>query len=102
MTHEEIKKKLKTKEPLRIVVMGTSVFSGQDNCYESTFKPLLQRNLNSLFKDFLKVEIQNFAQNGDGESQLAQLACLGERVDLNKVDIVINYWDMIGQTYETR
>lgn len=87
--------KLKRKEKLRVATFGTSVMAGQDNCYNSTFAPVFQRTLSKVTG--LEVEIFNLAQNGDGDAMVQQLICSDAMLDLESIDMIVAFWDMMPQ-----
>lgn len=88
--------KIKRKEKLRVATFGTSVMAGQDNCYNSTFTPTFQRALSQVTG--LEVEVFNLAQNGDGDAMSPQLICSDAMLDLDTIDMIVAYWDMIPQS----
>ena len=76
--------------------MGTSVFAGQDNCYPRAYPPMLERALNELLRPLgIFTEVRNGAHNGDGAEQEAQLACTHAIFNLDQVDYVHQFWDMM-------
>lgn len=93
-----LKHKIKHKENITVGIMGTSVFSGMDNCYASTYGPTVERALNRLMKPLgVHVNVRNAASNGDGMATAPQLACSDSIFNLEEIDMMHMFWDMIPQ-----
>ncbi|KAH9259776.1 hypothetical protein BASA81_002198 [Batrachochytrium salamandrivorans] len=75
--------------------MGTSVMSGQDNCYDVTLAPLLARKLQTILG--LEVEVRNQGQNGDSPDQTMQLLCAQSTLGVNDVDFLHVWYPMMPQ-----
>eukprot|EP00854_Cymbomonas_tetramitiformis_P016871 gene16871-20043_t len=61
-----------------VAVLGTSVISGQDNCFETAYPPMLARAFEPFFKAM--------GQNGDGPNKIDEIMCakdiVGDDVDI--------------------
>lgn len=68
---------LSSSSKLVVGTMGTSVLSGQDNCYTYTYSPLLERSLSHILAAWpMKVEVRGMGQNGDnGPNMDNQMLC---------------------------
>lgn len=93
-------RKLVYKETFVIAVYGSSVMSGQDNCWYNTYPMQLQRMLNKVFSIFNSPEItatvKPGGQNGDGAAIYPQIKCAQEIFEDFDV-LQTGYW-MIPKT----
>ncbi|KAH9252198.1 hypothetical protein BASA81_009790 [Batrachochytrium salamandrivorans] len=85
---------------LVVAALGTSVLSGQDNCLETTYGPLLQRQLEHLMAPWqTKVQVRNLGQNGDGPTYQSQMLCGADIIGNDgEVDFVHLWYAMINPT----
>ncbi|KAK3259483.1 hypothetical protein CYMTET_31521 [Cymbomonas tetramitiformis] len=89
-------RKIVHQRPFALGVLGTSVLSGQDNCYALSYAPTWNRTLRPLL-DIVGVpfDVHGSGQNGNGPSMGNTLTCAKEV--LGDVDIVHTGWWMVGQ-----
>lgn len=87
-------RKLVYKEPFRIGVLGTSVLSGKDNCYDTTYAPGVERDLKILVNGVIDIEVRNSAQNGDGPAMYSSMVCADALFKLDELDSMHMYWNM--------
>lgn len=83
------------KQTFTIAILGSSVMSGMDNCWDLSYPPLLQRTYDKIFSVFnnedIRVEVKPAGQNGDGAGTHAQMNCAWNI--FSEYDILqLGYW----------